>query len=424
MKRLQKTFKMLGSTCNLAANGRLLLSFLLVILFCNCAGESLNASEVGVQPFQEVKSVLAGFKQEHGYAPNDVDFFGIVLSNEYSFTSEEQWALYEYVLSQQSPRVQKNELIALMKSKRDSIRSFRTSYDYIQEVSFGGVKNTSKFLVEYAIRPNMYYLDPQPAPLRSYVTNLFDGNSHFARLNHIDADPVVERHEIIDQTLSIFYRPESPLGAAMLLPHIGSTIISAFHIVDFLEQDDVYVFEKTEFIDGMECIVVGSWASTVYLALDMDYSVARHVAYYHHWSDSQVQSLNGRSIASIRDHSKHQDCGNAIWLPLAISSIVYDQEGVSLIETSVTVNSIKLNEEIEDDFFASFMKDDLLVVDVPNNLSYRWSERPSINDTLKSVVKSKRTWFPHYLSLTVGCLLILLVVVVKYIKYLKRKQTA
>ena len=383
------------------------------------------ANEASRLSFQEVKSILTDFKKKNGYAPNDIDYFSIILSEKYSFSSSEQWALYECVLSQQSPHIQKTDLIALMKGKRDSIRSFHTSYDCINVSYFGGTKTSSKVQVEYAINQNKYYLDERPIPLKSYVIHSYDGDNRYAFLNHIDADPVVERHEVHAEVLSIFYRTESPLGAAMLLPHIGTIIINAFNIVDFLEEEEeeVCVFEKTEIIDGVECVVVGSRSASVYLAPNMDYSVVRYIAYHHHWSDSQVLSLSGRSLAVTRNHSNYQNFGNGIWLPMTISNIVYDSQGESIFEESVTVNSIRLNEEIKDDFFVKHIRDDLLVVDIPNNLSYRWSDRPSVGGLLKETAKNKRVWTLQIISVTVGILMILIWIVIKYLAYRKSKNS-
>jgi len=90
----------------------------------------------------------------------------------------------------------------------------------------------------------------------------------------------------------------------------------------------------------------------------------------------------------------------------------------------MTVSGVELNKEIDPKTFTDIFPEDVLVADLVRNLSYEWSDRPSIDAILDKAVKSKRVWTLQYISLTLGILLLLAWFIIQYRAYLKRKAAA
>jgi len=203
---------------------------------------------------------------------------------------------------------------------------------------------------------------------------------------------------------------------------VGSEGFASIDMVRFLEDPTVFVFEKNVEFNGFNCLVAGNAYDLVFLSPDLDYSVIGASIYQYGYDENQrtvSYYLYGKSLLS-----DFVEFDNGVWLPKTIQVFRYDEKGDSTFRKTVKVSQIEVNKEIDDSYFTDFIPDDIFIDnrDTGDFFHYRKGDNLSINDTLKSVIKSKRTWFLQYISLTVGCMLILLVVVAKYIKYLKRKQ--
>jgi hypothetical protein len=170
-------------------------------------------------------------------------------------------------------------------------------------------------------------------------------------------------------------------------------------------------------VDGIDCILISN-GNSIYLDPSKDYSVVKIEDF------RVVIDPNGeeREIPlETVTMSDHVDYGNGIWVPHKIDvtySFGDDSDGRVIIE----VKNVEVNKKIGDELFTNIFPDDTVVADAVHNLVYTWSDRPSIEATLKSVVKSKRVWTFQIISLTVGTLLILIWIIIKYRAYLKEKN--
>ena len=403
---------MLGSTCNLAASVRLLLPFLLAVLFCNCTGESLNASQVE----QNENAVDCIFP------PNDHDLFVLFSKPENAGRTGE---LFVGVVNEQNPMISKESLLRLVEARQHSISDFRTKYTVFEE-EFGDGSNfgvSRKTSYEYAGSGNKIYFayeypdgddNRESAGIRSY-----DGERIISLFTYHDGNLHAGIQEPDTGVLMGFFRVSMPLSLAKLF----DTRLCGFSGVEgnlmlFLQSDRLYgIFEKKEMVDGRECIVVADLMSRFYLDPQRDFSVVQSEGYRLELSDTG--HIVGRWLGSRSKLFDIRDQGNGVWIPYRAIMESFDSSGNITSRSIVDVSFVEINKGLDDDFFTGFIPDDTPVADATTGLAYLYGERLGF---LQEVVKSNRAWFLQYISLTVGCILILLVVIVKYIKYFKRKR--
>ncbi|MCL2004953.1 MAG: hypothetical protein FWG73_02205 [Planctomycetaceae bacterium] len=395
------------------------LFLLAVVVQTVLIGRSFSDETKLMSTYAEVKEEIRNFYDVNGYIPTESDYFDIIFMPTNNLTSQEQAELFGQILSLQNPRVDKISLLKIIGSKKESINSLKVRYN----LTFHGRLRSSVVCI-YAFLGEKRYFERIGKILdadEEQIIFAYDGSLLRIVTNPNDIMPNVSI-DLFTAHHDIFFQPTMPLFAAMLFDTTHFPSVKYVHdVLFFLEDQGTQVFEKTEIIDGKACIIAANFNTRVLLCPEMNYAVMQFEVYNFDYDDQGLPI--GRSLLVKRELRDHKYYGNGIWLPTRIvTSEFFDKNNPS--QTVVMVDEMEVNPAIDPNFFADVIPENAFVIDGVRGLTYFQSDSPSINDTLKAVAKSKRTWFLQYLSLTVGCILILLVVVVKYIKYLKQKQTA
>ena len=392
----------------------------MAILFHFLCVQHTSANE---DMYRYVASKLSNFRVEHGFAPDYEDFFEIVLQPEYRFSLEDLAKLSDIVINMQKSNVSKDQLLTLIKAKRDSIKDFRINYKVFSNLTNPFTYSRENREVNYvsASKGSMQYLSTQVLGRPARV-QFFDGENIFSR--HIVSEGIPTVDITPFSSFNVFLEARSPLVSSMLLDSkkLFGQSDYLYDVVSVLELPETTVFEKTEVVNDIECIVVASLGIKVFLSPKHDFSIIQVMDYRHHLErgDGGEPLLSGVSISEKRTLLDLKDCGNGIWLPYRSESVFYSREGEVTGEVVALVSLIEINNGIEDSFFTDFIPQDAVVLDTVRDMVYEWTEYPSIEGILKSTVKSKRVWTFQIISVTLGLLMIIVALVMKYLAYRRR----
>ncbi|MCL2004858.1 MAG: hypothetical protein FWG73_01725 [Planctomycetaceae bacterium] len=355
-------------------------------------------------------------------------------------TAEEHWGLIQEISSQQkNPPVSLESLIRLFTSKRDSIRDFVCKYRLLDQRFDDNGAGASETVIayEYGFKGSKMLIERNV---------LSPSNSEGVRRLSYDGEVFIDLREVASMPMQAGIMPAEDRGIFVQgnLPILTSGLFDVRSwdvplpfddLVFFLEGDffggrqppiPATIFESIEMVNGNRCVVAATMqAKSVFLSLEHDYSIVQSNRYGTFFKVKHGQRVPAGIYLTMRE-TMHglKDYGNGIWLPDEVVREFYAENGNIVRRQTVNVLLYSINNNLEDSYFTNFIPEGVIVSDTVRGMVYEWSDHPSINALIKKTAKSKRTWFLQYLSLTVGCILILLVVVVKYIKYLKQKQTA
>jgi hypothetical protein len=192
---------------------------------------------------------------------------------------------------------------------------------------------------------------------------------------------------------------------------MGKDILS---LPNILSNDHVLICGKQELIDNIKCVVVTNGSERIYLDPLKDFSVVKIENYMSVFDESTktFEDVLCKSVVLL----DHVDYGNGIWFPQSVR-VSYSDGSHFDRNVSMSIKNVELNKEIDPNFFVDVFPEDALVADTIRGIVYMWSDRPSIEATLKSVVKSKRQWFWQIASMTTGIILIIIWIIIKYVKY-------
>ena len=215
----------------------------------------LHAAPVVAGDFERALMEMERFKETAGVAPSLDDYYLTIEGND--FTAEQQGRLYFAVVAQQKGLVSLEDLLTLLAAKRDSIRSYRCKYLVSTEPA---VQQTFMFSA------NKLLLSDGSLP----VTISYDGE-FFRRVEAGHSASIEGR-----RSLQMFYRHEMPLARAMLLDQrLVEITNSTCDIVEFLKGREFVVFEQTQMIDGVNCLLVANTAFEVFLDIDRNFAMKR-----------------------------------------------------------------------------------------------------------------------------------------------------
>jgi hypothetical protein len=223
---------------------------------------------------------------------------------------------------------------------------------------------------------------------------------------------------------SMFFQPFSPVAMAMLLDVEQYGMLNDnFDLLLFLKNTGGWVYEKTEIVDGVECIILAHLTRQIYLDINRDFSVIQDNFYstiFEYPSDG-VRIMD-RFLSSQKKLSNLKNFGNAIWLPQQTEYTYFDKSGKIIERRFIELVSAEINKDIPDTLFTDIVPENAIVFDKSRNMIYKQSDHASIDSLLKETVKSKRVFIYRYISIISGLVLIFIVLVIKYRLYLKAKR--
>jgi hypothetical protein len=378
------------------------------------------ASNIHSDFYAEAYTELTTFKEKYGYAPIEKDLFKILSNPKCSLSVSECNELMQVLVSQHSPMITKENLIALVKAKMNSIVDFYCSYT-IEQYEYDTNKKLN-LAFEYAQKGNKRLLamngmeDSKTPNLRKS----YDGNKIISYVfpDKSSGNRMVPTVEIRNPAnLQFFIEDNMPLACSLLLdttPLINddaSRYCENFNFLLFLNNSDVYVHENKHIIDGKECIVVGNKMRHVYCDTTRDFAVILDERY-----KIMPHTQEFFRLISQKKFSDFKDYGNGILLPMTINIERYDNKnsaGVLDLSVLVTVGTLTINSGIKDDFFTDFFPDNTIVVDKTKGMIYKHGDSASIGSLLQETVKPKSTSIYNKISIIVGLIMIVIAVVFK-----------
>ena len=182
-----------------------------------------------------------------------------------------------------------------------------------------------------------------------------------------------------------FHDRRNPLALAMLLDARDNTGLDATRtdMVAFLQDTLTVVFEKTQTIDGVECVVVSDLTSTLYLDPNRDFALVKmDINSFEFDGDSRGFKVEPRFS---RINSEFVDYGNGIWLPKK-STFTELFEGTDTIERVVLLDEATVNKQIPGNLFEDIFPDGIIVIDNINNITYGTSVDTTISQLMSSSV--------------------------------------
>lgn len=405
----------------------------LLFLFVFLLGMSIVLADVDVL-VQQVERAIKEYESKTGEVPGE-DIVAEILSRYADVLSGTGDTLQIRLVDDNmgDPPITKSALRLLFEAKVQSINSFKIEYT----VDTSGIDK--KKLNRDACRSVTCIMDKNRFYAESTFTNdpeinqagisreifAHDGKNISIARFFFDNGRVVEGSISHFRDLAELLPNGFPLYYSFLLAPETQKLAEFAPILDLsalLSGDAGYAFvgEKTEIVNGQECVFVSNVATDIYLDISKDYSVVKMV-----WNQLTTDFIDGgRKIVPYKtvNMTDHIDCGNGIWIPRKIV-VLSAFEGEVGMKTTMTISIAKLNEKFEDSIFVNIFPEDALIADAVSNLVYEWGEKASIDSLLKATAKSKRVWIFQYISMTIGIFMIIAWCILKYLAHRKRKNS-
>jgi len=369
--------------------------------------------------YQQAVSLLRNLRNEDGVPPDIQDFLQFISKQCVQLSYDEQMSLYVELLNMQRPEIALTKVVSLAQAKQNSIRDIFCKYT----VSKAGFDTTSarEFSVindfTYAYDEGKRHFDEtlagnETTSRRSYS---YDGEREYF-LQYPKGKELTPYAEIGNLSADNWFFPrELPMLQSMLFDTSRSSHPQrSLDICLMLNAPGVYVYQKRTEIEGVKCLLVADMARRVYLDLERNFCVLMYEEYDIDFGGNG--NIVGASLTSRRVLGGLKDYGNSLWLPSKIENSFFENEQRIWGET-ITVEELAINKGVEVTYFTGRFPESTLVFDREANFSYLQSTSPSINALLKETAKSKRVWFWQITSMTLGIILILIWIIIKYVKY-------
>jgi hypothetical protein len=366
----------------------------------------------------EVPSELLHYREKNGFPPDESVLFSFTANlNDPGMAKN----IVNFVLAEQKPMISRDDIVKIIRAKQNSITSFECKYliSTSESLPKNGEKDENIIeTCEFLFSANKLLLDQAPSQVNAV-------NPHTRK--SYDGDRIISLHSfgndqhnagispVEDGSRKNLIRQDMPLMLAMIFDTSRYDHFSVrYDLLKFLSQDYiVLVLEKLETVQGRKCVVVADFSSRFYLDIERDYSVVRAEQY----GTKRNNGILERYLYYRTTLYDLRDMGNGIWLPQKALLEHFNEQKKLVDQSFVHVQHMELNKNIDEKRFYDFIPDDILVSDTVTGAVYKWGDRPSIDATLKSVVKSKRQWFWQIASMTTGIILIIIWIIIKYVKY-------
>ncbi|MCL2709277.1 MAG: hypothetical protein FWE95_00215 [Planctomycetaceae bacterium] len=382
---------------------------------------SVLASDASYQP--EVSS-LRDISKDSGIAPDIRDYFDFVSTQGVHLSFNEQMKLYGELLNMQRPEIPLTKVISLIRAKQNSISDVfcrytvsKSGFDKISDQNFS-LTNTFTYAYDRG---------------RRHFDETLAGNENTSRRSHSydgEREYVLEYPKGREATpyaaignLSTdnwFFPREFPMLQSMLLDTGSSSFPQrSLDLYLMLREPGVYVYQKLTEVDGVKCLLIADMVSRIYLDVERNFCVLMYEEYDIEWGANG--NIVGASLTYRRLLSDLKDYGNGLWLPSKIENTFFEN-GQKVWGETITVLELAINKGIDDTYFTGNFPESTFVFDKERNFSYLQSDSPSINGLLQETVRSKRVWTFQVISLTLGFLLILTWIIIRYRAYLNMKN--
>jgi hypothetical protein len=368
----------------------------------------------------DILSEIRNFRDLHGYPANDNDLFAFLSQlDKEKITNELIKEMITEIRKQQRISITKNDILSIIKSKRESVKNFMCQYEVdienYKSPSVLSSKITNSYL--FSFNHGKFSLEDK----KENIKRTFDGENLLS-LHRSNTVPEVGISALKNR--SWFFQPWSPLASAMLLDTKSIDFDHEYYdIVLFLDQPGIIVYEKKEMVDGIECMIIASMSQRLYLDPKRDFTIVKKEHFR-----QQITRVDGKPILierfldTVSHLSSLRDFGNSIWLPSEVLNEYYDKDKNIYCREKIVSPIIEINSQHVEDNFVDNIPNNAIVSDTTRGLVYKYEDHPSIDSLLKETAKSKRVFIYRYISVTAGLLMIIIALALKYRAYLKAKR--
>jgi hypothetical protein len=303
-------------------------------------------------------------------------------------------ACWKALLKAHQAIVTKQDLIEVIRAKRESIHDVRCKYTFQQE----RLDDTGALALVFRAR-NLFCRSG--VRLRLHSTYWRGSSSESSVSEHCYNGSFVQ---FVDWSLhtpnasidrlrgySDYYRTYDVLANAMLLDcdvDLGVVGLRPFDLLELLNAEETILLQELEEVDGRKCLVLTDSAFRAYLDVERDFSVTGLDV------ERLVFDEMGRAIVYRLDDTRRfeaiTDHGSGIWLPHRMET-TFLKNGVIVIRETTDVSELAVNEGVDDSVFENIIPQGAFVFDSIRGASYNYGEEASIEGTLGAAVGARTT---------------------------------
>jgi len=316
--------------------------------------------------YDEAMSWMLNEKKASGSLPGPFELAERINAAKDSLPPEKKEELWRAWWKAQQPTINKDELIEILKAKREAIENCRLRYSVqIEEAAERGEwkpsgYETHQFLMKHGKLKVERDRGSSPEQLDGVYIRAYDGQ--MVRTFKDYEKPVGARGTVEKfQSRRAYFDLGSPLGLQMMLNSETDVDLKrpVYDLVDFLQRGG-YILERPETVNGRKALVCARGlppVSQVWLDPERNFAVLRfQTNYLHRDEDGPYGAVFGLSPEYTREATDFQDCGGGIWLPeTVVEERFYDENrvvGPDVVNRTVSkVHQMEINQPIEDSEF-------------------------------------------------------------------------
>lgn len=335
--------------------------------------------------YDEVNSWMLDEKKASGSLPGSFELAERINAAKDSLPPEKKWELWRTWWKAQQPTINKDELIEILKAKREAIESCRLRYSVqIEEADEGGRLNPSgyetyQFLMKHGKLKVERDRGSSPEQLDGVYIRAYDGE--MVRTFKDYEKPAGARGTVEKfQSRTAYFDLGSPLSLQMMLNSERDYTFKmpVYDLVYFLQLGG-YILERPETVNGRKALVCALGVPPVFqvwLDPERNFAVLRfQTNYLHTDEDGPDGAVFGLSPEYTREATDFQDCGGGIWLPeTVVEERFYDENhvvGPDVVNRTVSkVHQMEINQPIEDSEFQRIYPSGTLVEDFVAGTTY------------------------------------------------------
>lgn len=365
-------------------------------------GTLASAAELALD---EIEETIKSFKTVHGRAISEAEVWEILSQSKEDIPPKEYRELWSMIRETQAPSISLEQLLLLVKSKRDSIQTVEAR-THVERVFFAedgqistdrSYKQSDHFIFA---RQKLFCETERKTrgikiPSATYRVS-FDGEK-IRKVNKPDGNlPNATVTEPSSAIATILPDP-NPLSAAMLLDSqlIYKMPVAHYDLAGYIELMKPTLYEELVVLDETKCLLLEDGATyRLFLDPSRDCSVVR-MEFYHRdfFQGGKIRVTKGRSVEKIVELKDLKDFGNGVFLPREIIDTFF-VEGRKAVVATLKVEDLGVNREFADEVFSGIIPDSAIVADHTQGHGgavYKQSDSASIGGLLKETTKSKRS---------------------------------
>ncbi|MDR2438285.1 MAG: hypothetical protein LBE12_02790 [Planctomycetaceae bacterium] len=374
---------------------------------------------------------IENFAALNNIVPDDRDIEPLIRPHEHELTDIQIMQIASVLIKMQKPLISKNALAKLIDSKIASIQSIRIKYEVeVRSLDMSSSESDHR-MVDFIMDKGQFYVNYSFNNKRkstdktlTQTIKAYNGGYVSSVKFFYDKSRIIEGEILPFEGLEELFPYECPLYYSCLfsqeiLTQANKTPLSLSAALSGTEDQSGIIYEKTVPIDGVNCIQIYFDATRFYLDPNKDFSIVRIEKY--RFVQDPSDGTEKQTTFRVFSMSDHIDCGNGVWIPKYLH-LIYNLGSRHDRQVTIRVFDVEINKKIDPKIFTDIFPEETFVSDLVHKLTYKWSDRPSIESTLDSIIQRKSVTILRWISVISGLALIFIALVMKYRQYLRNKR--